>query len=615
VIPASVPPNLADTPRGAVDPDLSQPFDNYVKQLKHGDAQQRREAVLALGVIGSRAKAAPRALTDRLKHEGFATRRAAASALWTFQKDAAAVSAMIKDLKDRDPRTRHGAAQTLGGLGPRAKAAVPALLEVLTTPDPTDRSAAALALWQIDKNPAGVPALIEDLEDTTSAGVRSQAAWALGRIGGAAKTAVPALALALKDNPWTPGENSGFHIPVALALWRIARHPAAVPALTACLKDSEASRRWEAAHALGAIGADARATVPALAELLKDEKDSVRGSAALALGAMGARAKAAVPALREAARVQWIREPEPPPGAPRGFLGFWTARAVLHGEPFVDALRAGGPADRAGLKPGDTIVGVNGTRIASMKEYRAALDRLKVNPGDRVVFTVERGKDKPVRVTVTAGPWPKAGETRPRAGFGYSRVAALEALWKITKDPAVVPGLVEVLKDDMDGSRAAWALGRLGAEAGAAVPALVEALRGEDRATRLQSAAALGRIGVEGEAVPALVAALKDRDGRLRCFAAEALWKIKKDPAAVDVLVRALDDPEARAIAAETLWKVNRHPAAVPALIKSGSTMALGPIGREWHASVTALSEALQDEDKQVRRSADAWLKKVAPTP
>jgi HEAT repeat protein len=615
VILASALETRADKPQDAADADLPEQFDTYVKQLKHGGVQGRRQAVLALGVIGFRAKAALPALTDFLKHEDFAARRAAAEALWTFKKDAAAVTAMVQDLKNGDHFTRESAAQTLGRLGPEAKAAVPALVEVLKEADPFLRSAAALALWQIDKHPSALPALTENLKDSTSPGVRSRAAWALGSIGGDAKAAIPALAEALKDNPWTRAENSGFHTSVALALWQIDRHPTAIPALIECLKEPEATRRIEAAHGLGAIGADAGAAVPVLAELLKDEKSSVRVSAALALGAMGAKAKAAVPALLQAAQVQLTREPEPPPSAPKGFLGLLTVRAALHGEPYVEAIRDGGPADKAGLKSGDTIVGVNGTKVASMKEFRAAMDKLKLNPGDKIVFAVDRGMDQPVSITVTASEWPKAGETRPLLGFGPSRVAALEALWKINEHPMVVPGLAEILKDDQEGWRAAFALGRLGPKAKAAVPALVEALRAVNGATRLESASALGRIGVAAEAAPALVEAFKDKDGRMRCFAAAALWKIKKDPAAVAVLVKALDDPELRTDAAEALWKMNRHSAAVRALIKSRNALALGRIGLEWQASVTALAEALKDEDEQVRTSAADWLKKTAPKP
>ncbi len=145
---------------------------------------------------------------------------------------------------------------------------------------------------------AAIAALIPTLKDSYSAGHRARAADALGRLGPEAKAAIPFLIDALNDHPWTSGENSFFHIPAALALWRIDRHSAAVPALITCLNDQEPGRRMIAAEALKEIGADARAAVTPLCHALQDEKDYVRRTAAQALGKIGD--ETAVPALLDA---------------------------------------------------------------------------------------------------------------------------------------------------------------------------------------------------------------------------------------------------------------------------------------------------------------------------
>ena len=111
----------------------------------------------------------------------------------------------------------------------------------------------------------------------------------LGRIGPAAKDAVPALIAALKD------EDGDVRMEVVRTLREIG--PAAedaVPALITALKDEIWDVRGSAANALREIGPAAEDAVPALITALKDEIWDVRGSAADALREIG---PAAVPAL------------------------------------------------------------------------------------------------------------------------------------------------------------------------------------------------------------------------------------------------------------------------------------------------------------------------------
>lgn len=60
----------------------------------------------------------------------------------------------------------------------------------------------------------------------------------------------------------------------------------------------------------------------------------------------------------------------------------------------------GGPADQAGLKPGDVIVKVGESRIGNLEDFDSALRKFKA--GDKVPVVAKRGKDE-VTVTVTLG--------------------------------------------------------------------------------------------------------------------------------------------------------------------------------------------------------------------
>ena len=76
---------------------------------------------------------------------------------------------------------------------------------------------------------------------------------------------------------------------------------------------------------------------------------------------------------------------------------------------------------------------------------------------------------------------------------------------------------------------AAEALGKIGPDAKAIIPALIKLLRDDDWGIRWTAARALGNIGPNAKtAIPALTEFLEDKDGFIRTAAAEALEKIEK---------------------------------------------------------------------------------------
>ncbi len=94
----------------------------------------------------------------------------------------------------------------------------------------------------------------------------------------------------------------------------------------------------------------------------------------------------------------------------RPMIGF-SAKS-LNGEPtnIIDTLEPGGPAEKAGLKPGDIIVGLNDASITSMQQI---LNFMYQNQGESVMVTVSRNGQRlqPVEITPKRGTNPEIYST------------------------------------------------------------------------------------------------------------------------------------------------------------------------------------------------------------
>jgi HEAT repeat protein len=151
--------------------------------------------------------------------------------------------------------------------------------------------------------PRAVPTLVRALEDKRW-WVRAYSAWALGGIGPAAKDAVPALVLSLKND----SDGREFY---AKALGQIGpAASAAVPELILALEDSDVRVRKQSARALGKIGPTTKEVIPALiAALSRGGYDDIYGSlaadAAWALGEIGPAAEDAIPELTRHLKDFW----------------------------------------------------------------------------------------------------------------------------------------------------------------------------------------------------------------------------------------------------------------------------------------------------------------------
>jgi HEAT repeat protein len=220
------------------------------------------------------------------------------------------VAALIALLKDGEDFAGP-AVLVLGRLGPRASAAIPALVAVAGDPKRADRFKFIQALARIDAgHEAILPALIE-LASVEPAPASTQATksrivedkrdaiMTISRMGARALPAVQCLMRVLtaksdeKHDSWESGEK----LAAVRALGRIG--PAArdaVPFLIEAMRTErhpdlrEQRRRASAAGKLGSMGADWSQAVPALVD---------------ALGAMGTAASPAVPDLVETLESEW----------------------------------------------------------------------------------------------------------------------------------------------------------------------------------------------------------------------------------------------------------------------------------------------------------------------
>jgi HEAT repeat protein len=142
-----------------------------------------------------------------------------------------------------------------------------------------------------DPEGAGVDALAALLAQGSSE-VRRETAWALGRRGASAASAVPALAAALRD------ADPAVRVESARALAALgAAAAAATPDLFTLLDDPRQEVRWAGADALSAIGVDARTRLALLERSLANADPYVRGFAVWTLNEAGPGGAAAAPAV------------------------------------------------------------------------------------------------------------------------------------------------------------------------------------------------------------------------------------------------------------------------------------------------------------------------------
>jgi HEAT repeat protein len=413
----------------------------------------------------------------------------------------------VKQLKDSDSRTRQEAARVLAQLADDSKEARQALTGLLQAEDPALRRIAIRALvslgQRIDDREV-IEGLVKALDDD-DAGCRANALFGLVEAGPRVAPVVPKLLPLFSDFDQTFREQVIFAVEksgvkdekVVLALARVI------------LDDRPGARSVTAARALSNLGPEAKAALPLLKEGLKRKDAEVRGTV---LGLLVVIDPMTAPLL-----VTTLKDSEPRMRD--------AARAAL--EALGPKAKAAIPALVRRLKDGEqaeeTIRLLGGMGPDAAPALAEALREPDLGIVREAVMALKR-----------LGPQAKAAAPALAAALRDPdiRHQAAEALRGIGGDaaPAVVPLLKEA---GPVGEEAHRVLSQLGV---AAIPALVEGLKDNDRALTLLADMGKGMAAAQA-AVPLLIKKLKDTDPMMRQRAAQALGRMRSNAlAAVEAL-------------------------------------------------------------------------------
>lgn len=209
----------------------------------------------------------------------------------TREKDVYALNQVLRD-NDASLKVRGQAGKALGKIG--GEVAVHALFDALKQNNVPVVEIAMSSLRETDLDATfAIPYLIEAMGDWRQ-WVRSFAAATTGKLGPAAKTAVPVLTTALKDNDL-------FVQKAAVeALGKIG-DATAVPDLVEAVLTGLTQVSWAAKQALGELGYTL--AIPHLRKALQDDETNTRMKAVQLLEEIGD--AATIPLLREVALEDW----------------------------------------------------------------------------------------------------------------------------------------------------------------------------------------------------------------------------------------------------------------------------------------------------------------------
>jgi HEAT repeat protein len=473
--------------------------------LKDVDIDVRRQAVSLLGEWAGSDPEVLRLLIDALKDPD------------NFTPLPSLLGAFGRQLGLEASSVQHEVGLALLRAGPAARAAVPDLKKLLASENTSERSLAATILGEIGPDAKeAVPALLKLLKEERS--VRIAAAEALSRLDTSVVETIPILIDALNDE--FPGISlqggardalRRFGKPTVSALVALLRDREPGPqvadglGITASL---EAVRRAVlAAEVLGQIGGDAAEAVPILLEAVSDrrhERDPSTGSLALRMAAATALGKIGPKATDAKQTLSRIGRDGTEPPALRLAAAEGLWRIAREAQPSGDIL----------------VELLHGTLVVPVLQPEAFefLAELKPIP-DRAPQLLAAS----LKSRGTAPIWDRTSVAELLGKLGAAAAPAVPALRDASGDSSL-----------RTRSAAAFALWQIERKGGAdAARALVEELRDlsgltPDFANRRQEVVkqlgALGRIAAPAQ--PLLKQLLDDHDREIREAAASALKKI-----------------------------------------------------------------------------------------
>ena len=592
-------------------------------------------AVNAIASLGPAAAPAVPAFTRLLKAKAPEVRLAAAWALGEIGPAAAGASdELAAALADGPVELRRAAAYSLGYTGARTPAVVAALTRALNDADQQVQGNAARALGRVGaglppRDRAGVAASLVPRLAAAPPAVKFSLVQALGRFGGDAAEAVPALLKILPELELTSV--------VIDTLAEIGpKAAAAVPALVAVLAEQYEEAvpvgaprpylsRWRAAFALSRIGPDApREIIP----ILKSGKCD-RRFAALAVEFMGEAGRPAVPALIEVLRATAApRVVAPAPVAPPRMWGgaaSFQHPYVVSGAVVQRFQNAQSDDNPYAYVPNDYNYGnMPDEPIDPNQPFRLApINELMRSPEVRIAA---------IHALIAIGPGAAAAPVLREAlndnssWFGPGvRLAAADALRRLAQpDPATVGGICVALAADEERPGLYGQVHRVpriplpveieavAAGGPAAVLPLLAYLANGTPEVRCAAATQLGRFRTDRVyVVRGLAAAMRDAEWTVRARAVRALVEQRAAGENAAELIRLLGDGHAEVVFAA--WsalcgagdratdRLVRVAPDAPPVVRALCAVALVARGHQDPAVFDIVSAALGHADPVVR--------------
>lgn len=540
---------------------------------------------------------------------------------------------------------------------------IPSLAEGLNHESPLVRKSSAWALSQMGAAVSEVvPALTQALADQ-DAKVRCAAATSLGNLGHKAWRAESALWQATLDQD----VDVRCAALIALRTVSVAKHSAALGALSECLQSPQADVQSEALATTSVIQSnwnddEKRTLVPHLSRVFATAQDSLRLASAVLLGDLGLPAAPVIPALASAVDDldEHVR------AAALRTLGRLSDDVDQRWNQLQAEQRAAlrRPCDLAAKTLASH--GNDSAEISRLAEqYQRLADGILLISGEELIPSQTTanplGPEKPLAVTKTNLETISSSSAAWKWGLaGIASCLGLLLLWRVSLRRTVaqtlpiisptsdaeppserqsIAGRVEITIPVSDASSTApEPLGQSRADddslahcqsaSASSVPPYLLALQDEDSRVRQAAAIALGQIGLGAiDAVPQLTLALSDPDSHVRAAAAFALSAF--GPYAMEAVpeLRGKLADESAAVRARAAFALGQiGPAARRAgdelarlvsdpdvLVRRNSVSALGGIGADTAVALSALRLAIADADVCVQRYAVTSLELIGP--